>query len=167
MGEQHPTEFGPWRVPRSCGAKAAALCQFSILLPQQSPQVCDVPGLKPACSQSYLLPRSAVNAWRRVLNRAQQTCRSDVSSTDPQSAVVLSQVQAAAAAQPIKVPQFVPPPRLTPRPAFQPQVRHCETRLRTLTPSDQCVWPTRGGALTLQERAGARRSKRSCLAPWH
>ncbi|XP_063333561.1 PHD finger protein 21A isoform X3 [Pelmatolapia mariae] len=30
---------------------------------------------------------------------------------------------AAAAAQPIKVPQFVPPPRLTPRPAFQPQVR--------------------------------------------
>uniref|UniRef100_A0A669E067 PHD finger protein 21A n=1 Tax=Oreochromis niloticus TaxID=8128 RepID=A0A669E067_ORENI len=32
-------------------------------------------------------------------------------------------VQAAAAAQPIKVPQFVPPPRLTPRPAFQPQVR--------------------------------------------
>ncbi|XP_050955167.1 PHD finger protein 21A isoform X5 [Labeo rohita] len=26
-------------------------------------------------------------------------------------------------AQPIKVPQFVPPPRLTPRPTFQPQVR--------------------------------------------
>ncbi|CAG5958416.1 unnamed protein product [Menidia menidia] len=26
-------------------------------------------------------------------------------------------------AQPIKVPQFVPPPRLTPRPSFQPQVR--------------------------------------------
>ncbi|XP_068595464.1 PHD finger protein 21A [Brachionichthys hirsutus] len=28
-----------------------------------------------------------------------------------------------ATAQPIKVPQFVPPPRLTPRPTFQPQVR--------------------------------------------
>ncbi|XP_042608520.1 PHD finger protein 21A-like isoform X2 [Cyprinus carpio] len=33
-------------------------------------------------------------------------------------------VQAATtSAQPIKVPQFVPPPRLTPRPTFQPQVR--------------------------------------------
>ncbi|XP_065812859.1 PHD finger protein 21A isoform X3 [Labrus bergylta] len=33
-------------------------------------------------------------------------------------------VQATAtSAQPIKVPQFVPPPRLTPRPTFQPQVR--------------------------------------------
>nr|XP_043891886.1 PHD finger protein 21A isoform X6 [Solea senegalensis] len=29
----------------------------------------------------------------------------------------------ASTAQPIKVPQFVPPPRLTPRPTFQPQVR--------------------------------------------
>ncbi|XP_061577532.1 PHD finger protein 21A isoform X2 [Cololabis saira] len=29
----------------------------------------------------------------------------------------------ATTAQPIKVPQFVPPPRLTPRPTFQPQVR--------------------------------------------
>ncbi|KAM9854322.1 PHD finger protein 21A [Aulostomus maculatus] len=29
----------------------------------------------------------------------------------------------ATSAQPIKVPQFVPPPRLTPRPTFQPQVR--------------------------------------------
>ncbi|XP_075884776.1 PHD finger protein 21A isoform X8 [Nelusetta ayraudi] len=32
-------------------------------------------------------------------------------------------VQATATGQPIKVPQFVPPPRLTPRPTFQPQVR--------------------------------------------
>ncbi|XP_037622241.1 PHD finger protein 21A isoform X6 [Sebastes umbrosus] len=32
-------------------------------------------------------------------------------------------VQATTTAQPIKVPQFVPPPRLTPRPTFQPQVR--------------------------------------------
>uniref|UniRef100_A0A8C5C6G9 PHD finger protein 21Ab n=1 Tax=Gadus morhua TaxID=8049 RepID=A0A8C5C6G9_GADMO len=37
----------------------------------------------------------------------------------------LQQVQATAnsSAQPIKVPQFVPPPRLTPRPSLQPQVR--------------------------------------------
>uniref|UniRef100_A0A7N6AMZ7 PHD-type domain-containing protein n=1 Tax=Anabas testudineus TaxID=64144 RepID=A0A7N6AMZ7_ANATE len=55
----------------------------------------------------------------------QRTCQCN-SSTDPQSAVVLSQVQATTTtttAQPIKVPQFVPPPRLTPRPTFQPQVR--------------------------------------------
>ncbi|XP_056272231.1 PHD finger protein 21A isoform X2 [Pseudoliparis swirei] len=32
-------------------------------------------------------------------------------------------VQATTTTQPIKVPQFVPPPRLTPRPTFQPQVR--------------------------------------------
>ncbi|XP_027131595.1 PHD finger protein 21A isoform X6 [Larimichthys crocea] len=32
-------------------------------------------------------------------------------------------VQATTTAQPIKVPQFVPPPRLTPRPTYQPQVR--------------------------------------------
>uniref|UniRef100_A0A3P9L055 PHD finger protein 21A n=1 Tax=Oryzias latipes TaxID=8090 RepID=A0A3P9L055_ORYLA len=32
-------------------------------------------------------------------------------------------VQATTTGQPIKVPQFVPPPRLTPRPTFQPQVR--------------------------------------------
>uniref|UniRef100_A0A8C2IA95 PHD finger protein 21Ab n=1 Tax=Cyprinus carpio TaxID=7962 RepID=A0A8C2IA95_CYPCA len=32
-------------------------------------------------------------------------------------------VAATTSAQPIKVPQFVPPPRLTPRPTFQPQVR--------------------------------------------
>ncbi|XP_036400310.1 PHD finger protein 21A-like isoform X4 [Megalops cyprinoides] len=37
--------------------------------------------------------------------------------------VVSSQVQATATAQPIKVPQFIPPPRLTPRPSFLPQVR--------------------------------------------
>lgn len=64
----------------------------------------------------------------------QRTCQCN-SSTDPQSAVVLSQVQATTTtAQPIKVPQFVPPPRLTPRPTFQPQVRPCKTRLHTLTP---------------------------------
>lgn len=60
----------------------------------------------------------------------------------PTSAVVLSQVQApAATAQPIKVPQFVPPPRLMPRPTFQPQVRLCKTRLQTLTPPQTRVWP--------------------------
>lgn len=45
--------------------------------------------------------------------------------------MVLSQVQATATGQPIKVPQFVPPPRLTPRPTFQPQVRSWKPRLRT------------------------------------
>lgn len=150
-----------WSLQGSSFLRCKSSC--SVLHPAPSAEPTGVRST--ARSQSYVLPRSAVNAWRRVLNRAQQTCRSDVSSTDPQSAVVLSQVQAAA--QPIKVPQFVPPPRLTPRPAFQPQVRHCETRLRTLTPSDQCVWPTRRGVLTLQQRAGARRSTRSCLAPWH
>lgn len=40
-------------------------------------------------------------------------------------------MQATATGQPIKVPQFVPPPRLTPRPTFQPQVRPWKPRLRT------------------------------------
>lgn len=48
--------------------------------------------------------------------------------------MVLSQVQATTTGQPIKVPQFVPPPRLTPRPTFQPQVRHWKPRLQTVTP---------------------------------
>lgn len=60
------------------------------------------------------------------------------------SAVVLSQVQATTTtAQPIKVPQFVPPPRLMPRPTFQPQVRPCKTRLQTLTFPDLCGPPPR------------------------
>ncbi|XP_054862652.1 uncharacterized protein phf21ab isoform X9 [Amphiprion ocellaris] len=37
--------------------------------------------------------------------------------------VVQATTTTTATAQPIKVPQFVPPPRLTPRPTFQPQVR--------------------------------------------
>ncbi|XP_047245208.1 PHD finger protein 21A isoform X1 [Girardinichthys multiradiatus] len=39
-------------------------------------------------------------------------------------------------AQPIKVPQFVPPPRLTPRPTFQPQVRP-----RLATPTNVPIAP--------------------------
>ncbi|XP_037834219.1 PHD finger protein 21A [Kryptolebias marmoratus] len=46
-------------------------------------------------------------------------------------------VQATAtSAQPIKVPQFVPPPRLTPRPTFQPQVRP-----RLATPTNVPIAP--------------------------
>jgi hypothetical protein len=55
-------------------------------------------------------------------------------------AVVLSQVQATTtptSAQPVKVPQFVPPPRLTPRPTFQPQVRPSKTRPLTLIPTNK------------------------------
>ncbi|XP_041851982.1 PHD finger protein 21A isoform X2 [Melanotaenia boesemani] len=37
--------------------------------------------------------------------------------------VVQATTTTSSSAQPIKVPQFVPPPRLTPRPTFQPQVR--------------------------------------------
>ncbi|KAK2842883.1 hypothetical protein Q5P01_013083 [Channa striata] len=37
--------------------------------------------------------------------------------------VVVQATTTTTIAQPIKVPQFVPPPRLTPRPTFQPQVR--------------------------------------------
>ncbi|XP_056242999.1 PHD finger protein 21A isoform X7 [Seriola aureovittata] len=37
--------------------------------------------------------------------------------------VVQATTTTTTSAQPIKVPQFVPPPRLTPRPTFQPQVR--------------------------------------------
>ncbi|XP_027891651.1 PHD finger protein 21A isoform X4 [Xiphophorus couchianus] len=39
------------------------------------------------------------------------------------NAVVLQATTTSSSAQPIRVPQFVPPPRLTPRPTFQPQVR--------------------------------------------
>ncbi|KAL0967908.1 hypothetical protein UPYG_G00259490 [Umbra pygmaea] len=39
------------------------------------------------------------------------------------NAVVVQATTTPTSAQPIKVPQFVPPPRLTPRPTFQPQVR--------------------------------------------
>ncbi|XP_026028131.1 PHD finger protein 21A isoform X5 [Astatotilapia calliptera] len=44
-------------------------------------------------------------------------------SSEPMRLVSKNAMVVQAAAQPIKVPQFVPPPRLTPRPAFQPQVR--------------------------------------------
>ncbi|XP_013878463.1 PHD finger protein 21A [Austrofundulus limnaeus] len=47
-------------------------------------------------------------------------------------------VQAAAtSSRPIKVPQFVPPPRLTPRPAFQPQ----QVRPRLATPTNVPIAP--------------------------
>ncbi|XP_067349268.1 PHD finger protein 21A isoform X5 [Channa argus] len=39
------------------------------------------------------------------------------------NAMVVQATTTTTIAQPIKVPQFVPPPRLTPRPTFQPQVR--------------------------------------------
>ncbi|XP_041693704.2 PHD finger protein 21A isoform X4 [Coregonus clupeaformis] len=39
------------------------------------------------------------------------------------NALVVQATTTPSSAQPIKVPQFVPPPRLTPRPTFQPQVR--------------------------------------------
>ncbi|XP_036806573.1 PHD finger protein 21A isoform X5 [Oncorhynchus mykiss] len=39
------------------------------------------------------------------------------------NALVVQATTTPTSAQPIKVPQFVPPPRLTPRPTFQPQVR--------------------------------------------
>uniref|UniRef100_A0A3Q2QWQ9 PHD finger protein 21A n=1 Tax=Fundulus heteroclitus TaxID=8078 RepID=A0A3Q2QWQ9_FUNHE len=51
----------------------------------------------------------------------------------------LQQLQAAttaSSAQPIKVPQFVAPPRLTPRPTFQPQVRP-----RLATPTNVPIAP--------------------------
>ncbi|XP_069385197.1 PHD finger protein 21A isoform X2 [Paralichthys olivaceus] len=39
------------------------------------------------------------------------------------NAIVVQATTTTTTTQPIKVPQFVPPPRLTPRPTFQPQVR--------------------------------------------
>uniref|UniRef100_A0A8D0GCB6 PHD finger protein 21A n=1 Tax=Sphenodon punctatus TaxID=8508 RepID=A0A8D0GCB6_SPHPU len=44
-------------------------------------------------------------------------------STGPSSNLIGSQQVQATPPQPIKVPQFIPPPRLTPRPNFLPQVR--------------------------------------------
>ncbi|XP_032437212.1 PHD finger protein 21A isoform X4 [Xiphophorus hellerii] len=51
------------------------------------------------------------------------------------NAVVL-QATTTSSAQPIRVPQFVPPPRLTPRPTFQPQVRP-----RLATPTNVPIAP--------------------------
>ncbi|KAM4734963.1 PHD finger protein 21A isoform 3-T3 [Anableps anableps] len=51
------------------------------------------------------------------------------------NAVVL-QATTTTSAQPIRVPQFVPPPRLTPRPTFQPQVRP-----RLATPTNVPIAP--------------------------
>ncbi|XP_036391033.1 PHD finger protein 21A-like isoform X1 [Megalops cyprinoides] len=45
-------------------------------------------------------------------------------------------VQATPSAQPIKVPQFIPPPRLTPRPNFLPQVRP-----KPITPNNVPIAP--------------------------
>uniref|UniRef100_A0A3Q2PUN4 PHD finger protein 21A n=1 Tax=Fundulus heteroclitus TaxID=8078 RepID=A0A3Q2PUN4_FUNHE len=52
------------------------------------------------------------------------------------NAVVLQAATTASSAQPIKVPQFVAPPRLTPRPTFQPQVRP-----RLATPTNVPIAP--------------------------
>ncbi|XP_054589292.2 PHD finger protein 21A isoform X8 [Nothobranchius furzeri] len=62
-------------------------------------------------------------------------------SSDPvrlvsKNAVVVQATSTSASAQPIKVPQFVPPPRLTPRPTFQPQVRP-----RLATPTNVPIAP--------------------------
>ncbi|XP_014824347.1 PREDICTED: PHD finger protein 21A isoform X5 [Poecilia mexicana] len=52
------------------------------------------------------------------------------------NAVVLQATTTSSSAQPIRVPQFVPPPRLTPRPTFQPQVRP-----RLATPTNVPIAP--------------------------
>uniref|UniRef100_A0A8C6PNJ9 PHD finger protein 21A n=1 Tax=Nothobranchius furzeri TaxID=105023 RepID=A0A8C6PNJ9_NOTFU len=61
-------------------------------------------------------------------------------SSDPVRLVsknaVVQATSTSASAQPIKVPQFVPPPRLTPRPTFQPQVRP-----RLATPTNVPIAP--------------------------
>lgn len=86
-------------------------------------------------------------------------------STEIPSAVVLSQVQATTTGQPIKVPQFVPPPRLTPRPTFQPQVRPSKTCLHPdPRPRTSVCGPTLGDMLILQQGAAAHQSKHSHLA---
>lgn len=86
-------------------------------------------------------------------------------STEIPSAVVLSQVQATTTGQPIKVPQFVPPPRLTPRPTFQPQVRPSKTCLHPdPRPQTSVCVPTLGDILILQQGAAAHQSKHSHLA---
>ncbi|XP_054883451.1 PHD finger protein 21A isoform X4 [Poeciliopsis prolifica] len=52
------------------------------------------------------------------------------------NAMVLQATTTSSSAQPIRVPQFVPPPRLTPRPTFQPQVRP-----RLATPTNVPIAP--------------------------
>nr|KAF6325437.1 PHD finger protein 21A [Myotis myotis] len=56
------------------------------------------------------------------LQQQQQYHHHHAPSAAPSSNLTASQVQATPP-QPIKVPQFIPPPRLTPRPNFLPQVR--------------------------------------------
>lgn len=107
-------------------------------------------------------PPEVRNKQQDTRSGSRHTCATAVNTSVTQqpvlhgstSAVVLSQVQATATtAQPIKVPQFVPPPRLMPRPTFQAQVRLRKTRLQPLTLPDPCVAP-RGALVTLQQRAG-------------
>uniref|UniRef100_A0A3B5QRR1 PHD finger protein 21A n=1 Tax=Xiphophorus maculatus TaxID=8083 RepID=A0A3B5QRR1_XIPMA len=60
-------------------------------------------------------------------------------SSEPVRLVSKNALQAtttSSSAQPIRVPQFVPPPRLTPRPTFQPQVRP-----RLATPTNVPIAP--------------------------
>ncbi|XP_019511990.1 PREDICTED: PHD finger protein 21A isoform X10 [Hipposideros armiger] len=56
------------------------------------------------------------------LQQQQQYHHHHAQSATPAPSLTASQVQATPP-QPIKVPQFIPPPRLTPRPNFLPQVR--------------------------------------------
>ncbi|KAM5319436.1 PHD finger protein 21A isoform 8-T17 [Glossophaga mutica] len=56
------------------------------------------------------------------LQQQQQYHHHHAQSAAPSPSLTASQVQATPP-QPIKVPQFIPPPRLTPRPNFLPQVR--------------------------------------------
>ncbi|XP_041917518.1 PHD finger protein 21Aa isoform X1 [Alosa sapidissima] len=62
--------------------------------------------------------------------------------TEPLRIVSKNAVVVQATTQPIKVPQFVPPPRLTPRPTFLPQVRPRPATPATTVPIAPAPTPT-------------------------
>ncbi|XP_034443024.1 PHD finger protein 21A isoform X6 [Hippoglossus hippoglossus] len=59
----------------------------------------------------------------QVASKLTNQCSEPVRLVNAKNAIVVQATTTTTTAQPIKVPQFVPPPRLTPRPTFQPQVR--------------------------------------------
>ncbi|KAJ3596197.1 hypothetical protein NHX12_002606 [Muraenolepis orangiensis] len=77
----------------------------AVVLPQRSPSVTMV---TTAISKSDSL-NAPVNLQVKPANQIPEPVQATTNSSS--------------SAQPIKVPQFVPPPRLTPRPSLQPQVR--------------------------------------------
>ncbi|XP_029614249.1 PHD finger protein 21A isoform X5 [Salmo trutta] len=103
--------------------KAATPTMPSSVVAQRPATVAMVAAISHASKPSIVNSQNTpVNLQMAMASKLTNQCFEPVRLVS-KNALVVQATTTPTSAQPIKVPQFVPPPRLTPRPTFQPQVR--------------------------------------------